>query len=66
VTDMGDTPRKRLWAAEAARWLRVSRSTLAKWRMQGIGPRHHRCGRRLVYYFEDEIQEWLDACDNKA
>jgi predicted DNA-binding transcriptional regulator AlpA len=61
-----DPSRKRLWALEAARWLRVSRSTLAKWRMQGIGPRHHRCGRRRVYYFEDELQEWLEACDDEA
>jgi len=55
--------RKRLWAVEAALYLRVSRSTLSKWRMSGEGPPFHRCGPRLVYYFEDEIDQWLVECD---
>jgi hypothetical protein len=40
---------------EAASYLRVSRSTLSKWRMNGSGPPYRRCGPRLVYYFQDEI-----------
>jgi len=55
--------RKRLWAIEAAAYLRVSRSTLSKWRMNGNGPAHHRCGPRLVYYYRDEIDRWLAECD---
>ena len=55
--------RERLWAAEAAEYLGISRSTLAKWRMQGKGPPFHKCGPRLVYYCPDEIEAWLAACD---
>lgn len=55
--------RRHLGTVETAALLGVSRSTLAKWRMKGIGARYHHCGPRLVYYFEDEIQAWLDACD---
>jgi len=55
--------RKRLKAVEAAKYLQVSRSTLSKWRMKGEGPPSHRCGARLVYYFRDEIDQWLEECD---
>lgn len=53
----------RLRAIEAAKYLRVSRSTLAKWRMSRAGPPFHRCGPRLVYYLKHEIDAWLEACD---
>ena len=53
----------RLRAVEAAQYLRVSRSTLAKWRMSGNGPPHHRCGLRLVNYYRHEIDAWLATCD---
>lgn len=54
---------RRLRAIEAANYLRVSRSTLAKWRMSRVGPPFHRCGSRLVYYFQHEIDAWLVTCD---
>lgn len=54
------------WAVEAARYLRVSRSTLAKWRMNGMGPPFHRCGPRLVYYYKHEIDAWLAECDRQT
>jgi predicted DNA-binding transcriptional regulator AlpA len=57
--------RIRLRALEAAQDLRVSRSTLAKWRMRGVGPRYHRCGPRLVFYYKDEIEAWLAQCDER-
>ncbi|MDO9695505.1 MAG: helix-turn-helix domain-containing protein [Candidatus Latescibacteria bacterium] len=57
---------RRLRAIEAADYLRVSRSTLAKWRMSRIGPPFHRCGARLVYYFQHEIDAWLAACDGHS
>ena len=60
---MSPNPIVRLRAVEAAQYLRVSRSTLAKWRMSGNGPVYHRCGPRLVYYFRHEIDAWLAACD---
>ena len=56
---------ERLRAAAAAIYLGVSRSTLAKWRMRGEGPLHHRCGPRIVYYYRDEIDAWLTACDRR-
>lgn len=58
--------RQRYWAAEAAAYLRVSRSTLAKWRMNDTGPLFHRCGPRLVYYFRDELDQWLEGCDAQS
>jgi predicted DNA-binding transcriptional regulator AlpA len=53
----------RLKAIEAAKYLRVSRSTLAKWRMSGQGPPYHHCGPRLINYLQHEIDAWLAACD---
>jgi predicted DNA-binding transcriptional regulator AlpA len=53
----------RLRAVEAAKYLRVSRSTLAKWRMCGQGPPYHRCGLRIVQYYRNEIDAWLVGCD---
>lgn len=57
--------RRKLRAAQAAQYLGISRSTLAKWRMNEIGPRYHRCGPRIVYYFEDEIDLWQEECDRR-
>jgi predicted DNA-binding transcriptional regulator AlpA len=61
-----NNPTDRLWASEAAEYLHLSRSTLAKWRMKGEGPPHHHCGTRLIYYFRNEIDAWLAACDESA
>lgn len=60
---MSGNNRKRLRAAAAAHYVEVSRSTLAKWRMNGKGPPYHRCGPRIVYYYQDEIDSWFDDCD---
>jgi predicted DNA-binding transcriptional regulator AlpA len=57
--------RERLRAVIAAAYLSVSRSTLAKWRMNGLGPPFHRCGPRIVYYYKDEIDAWLLDCDRR-
>jgi predicted DNA-binding transcriptional regulator AlpA len=54
---------ERLRAVEASEYLRVSRSTLAKWRMSGNGPPYHHCGPRLINYYRHEIDAWLAACD---
>jgi predicted DNA-binding transcriptional regulator AlpA len=56
----------RLFAVEAVRYLRVSRSTLAKWRMTGEGPPYHRLGPRLVYYLRHELDAWLAECDRRS
>ena len=54
---------ERMTVVEVTQYLRVSRSTLSKWRMRKIGPPHHRLGDRLVYYFKHEIDAWVRACD---
>jgi predicted DNA-binding transcriptional regulator AlpA len=51
----------RLRSVEASRYLRVSRSTLSKWRSSGRGPPHHHCGPRLIIYLRNELDEWLAA-----
>jgi predicted DNA-binding transcriptional regulator AlpA len=60
---MSNGNRIRLRSREVAEELCVSRSTLAKWRMKGAGPPHHRCGLRIVYYYQSEIDHWLEECD---
>jgi predicted DNA-binding transcriptional regulator AlpA len=52
-------------AVEAAKLLQVSRSTLAKWRMRGEGPPYHRCGPRIVFYYDDELAQWQNDCDER-
>ena len=58
--------RKKLRAKEAAEYLRVSRSTLAKWRTNGAGPLFHHVGPRIVFYYLDEIDTWLLTCGGSA
>ena len=53
----------RLRSAQAAQYLGISRSTLAKWRMRKVGPPAHRCGPRIIFYLEHEITAWLEECD---
>lgn len=62
---MSSNARKRMRAARAAEYLDVSRSTLAKWRKSGKGPPYHRCGPRIVYYHQDEIDRWQEECDRQ-
>jgi predicted DNA-binding transcriptional regulator AlpA len=42
---------------DAAAFLAVAPSTLAKWRCQGRGPRFARLGRRIAYS-RRELEEW--------
>lgn len=57
--------RQRIRTVVAASYLGVSRSTLAKWRMRGEGPPFHHLGPRIVYYYKDEIDDWLKTCDER-
>ena len=45
---------------EAATRLRMSRQTLAKWRLAGFGPKFIRCGRKILYRRED-LTRWLET-----
>jgi len=47
-------------AAEAARLLGLSESTLAKLRLNGNGPVYCKLGRRVVYRTAD-LEEWLQS-----
>ena len=49
--------------AEAARRLGDGAETLARWSVQGRGPRYSRTGdiRGRVIYREADLQRWLDA-----
>jgi hypothetical protein len=60
------TTHKRLRAGEAAAHLRVGTSTLAKWRMRGEGPPYHRCGPRIIIYYDDELDAWQVDCDRRS
>lgn len=62
---MSANQREKMRAAAAAKYIGVSRSTLAKWRMNGKGPPHHRCGPRIVFYYRDEIDAWQEDCDRR-
>lgn len=47
-----------LTAAEAAKYLRLSKSTLAKMRLSGGGPVFTKLGRRVVYELAD-LETWV-------
>lgn len=47
-----------LTAAEAAQYLRLSISTLAKMRLTGSGPTYSKLGRRVVYSMND-LDQWV-------
>src|SRR5262245_27414585 len=51
---------KWLSPGEAALYLRLSASTLAKWRLTGLGPAYRKVGHRSVLYSIEEINAWLE------
>ena len=48
-------------APEAAEYVRLSASTLAKMRGRGDGPQYCKAGPRIVVYREDDLDSWLRA-----
>ena len=44
---------------EAASVLRLSERSLERMRVQGIGPKFVRCGRRSIRYRETDLSEWI-------
>lgn len=44
---------------EAARYLRVSVSTLARWRVAGDGPNFSKAGPRAIIYSRESLDLWL-------
>jgi predicted DNA-binding transcriptional regulator AlpA len=51
----------RLRAPEAANYLRLSTSTLAKMRLRGDGPRYIKSGPRIVVYERQHLDDWLTS-----
>ena len=51
---------RRLRALEAAEYLRLSASTLAKMRLRGGGPAYIKAG-RVVLYDRRDLDAWLSA-----
>ncbi|BCM16731.1 helix-turn-helix transcriptional regulator [Mesorhizobium sp. J8] len=50
---------KTLRTVEAARYLGVTQSTLAKLRMRGAGPAYSKLSQRLIVYRSCDIDDWL-------
>lgn len=56
---MTTTIKPHLRAPEAAAFLRLSTSTLAKMRLRGDGPRYAKAGARIIVYDLQELERWL-------
>lgn len=54
-------PRGRLLRTkQAAAYLGLSKSALDRWRLEGIGPRFSRLGKKLVVYAEADLLQHLE------
>ncbi len=49
----------RLKPVQAADYLGLKPSTLAKMRMRGDGPRYAKLGRKIVIYETDDLNDWV-------
>lgn len=47
------TPDGRVSRADAAKFLGRTSKTLAEWKRLGLGPKPHKVGGRVYYYFRD-------------
>ena len=52
---------RKLRTSEAALYLRMAESTLAKLRCYGGGPRYSKAGPRLVIYDRADLEAWLKS-----
>jgi predicted DNA-binding transcriptional regulator AlpA len=62
---MTDTKRV-LRAPEAATYIGLSESTLAKRRLYGLPPEYLSLGGRAVGYTIDELDRWLETCRRRS
>jgi predicted DNA-binding transcriptional regulator AlpA len=58
---MAFTSTTKLRAPEAAAYVGLSSSTLAKMRLRGDGPMYSKAGPRVVIYDKADLEAWLDA-----
>ena len=47
--------------ADLPRYLPVAAQTLARWAVEGQGPRFIKVGRRIVAYRAGDLREWLQG-----
>lgn len=52
---------ERLRASEAARYVGLAESTLAKMRIRGDGPCYSKAGARIVVYDRRDLDQWLQG-----
>ncbi len=55
-----------LRAPEAAKYLGLSPSTLAKRRLYGLPPKYLSLGGRAVGYLIDDLDAWLESCRRES
>ena len=55
-----------LRAPEAAAYIGLSESTLAKRRLYGLPPSFLRLGGRAIGYAIEDLDAWLDSCRRKS
>ena len=55
-----------LRAPEAANYIGLSESTLAKRRLYGLPPEYLSLGGRAVGYAIDELDRWLETCRRRS
>lgn len=55
-----------LRAPEAAKYIGLSASTLAKRRLYGLPPAYLNLGGRAIGYAIDELDRWLDSCRRES
>ncbi len=51
---------------EAAKYIGLSKSTLAKRRLYGLRPEYLSLGGRAVGYAIDELDRWLETCRRQS
>jgi predicted DNA-binding transcriptional regulator AlpA len=54
-------PTPKLRAPEAAKYLRLAPSTLARMRVRGNGPPYAKAGPRVVIYDRSDLDTWLSV-----
>jgi predicted DNA-binding transcriptional regulator AlpA len=46
---------------EAAKYVGLSASTLEKLRLTGVGPAYQKAGPKIVVYYPEELDRWLNS-----
>jgi predicted DNA-binding transcriptional regulator AlpA len=59
-------PKRVLRAPEAANYIGLSESTLAKRRLYGLPPAFLNLGGRAVGYAIDDLNAWLESCRRQS